>query len=222
MFPNPIRRFATFATFFVLAQAAAFAGKATHGKGASVIADDSLSVAIFAGGSFWCLEAAFEKIPGVVAAVSGYTGGQQPNPTYDQVSEGKTGHVEAVEVRYNSKTVGYAKLLDAFWRNIDPTRADGQFSDAGPQFRTVVYYRDESQKRLALASKRRLDASRRFRKPVVTEIAAAAAFFPAEEIHQDYYKRNPDRYEAYLRFSGREKFFLKAWGSPAGARPGHG
>jgi len=179
-------------------------------------------VAIFAGGSFWCLEPAFEKIPGVVTVIAGYSGGTLAHPTYDQVSEGHTGHVEAVEVRFNRKTVTYARLLDAFWRNIDPTRADGQFTDAGPQFRTVIFYRDEAQKRAALDSKRRLEASRRFRKPVVTEVSAATAFFPAEEVHQDYYRKNPDRYATYVRFSGRERFFRRIWGSAPGRGGDHG
>jgi peptide methionine sulfoxide reductase msrA/msrB len=182
---------------------------------------DSTAIATFAGGSFWCLEPAFEKLPGVLAVLSGYTGGNDTMPTYESVSAGGTGHVEAVQVHFNPKTITYAKLLDVFWKNIDPTRMDGQFSDEGAQFRTVIYFLDEKQRRLATSSKKNMEKSQRFgkQKSIVTDIAPATRFFPAEDNHQDFYKRNPGRYMTYRKFSGRDKFFQKIWGTVAEGKP---
>jgi peptide methionine sulfoxide reductase msrA/msrB len=168
--------------------------------------------AVFAGGCFWCTEADFEKVPGVIEAVSGYTGGLVPNPTYEQVSAGGTGHVEAVEVTYDPATVSYGQLLSWFWRHIDPTDADGQFVDRGAHYRSAIFYADEEQRRLAEASKEQLAASGRFETPLVTEILPLDTFYRAEEYHQDYYKKNPVRYRFYRFNSGRDQFLEKIWG----------
>ena len=168
--------------------------------------------AYFAGGCFWCTEADFEKVNGVIDAISGYTGGHFANPTYEQVSEGGTGHVEAVKVIYDPAKVSYEQLLQYFWRHIDPTDAGGQFVDRGPQYRSVIFYSNEQEHRLAEASKKRLAASGRFDKPIVTEILPLEHFYPAEEYHQDYYKKNPIRYHYYRYRSGRDQYLKKVWG----------
>jgi methionine-S-sulfoxide reductase len=173
--------------------------------------------AYFAGGSFWCLEPVFETLPGVDSVTAGYAGGSDTGsaPDFESVSSGNTGYVEAVRVIFHPQRIGYARLLDAYWKNIDPTRADGQFTDEGQQFHTVIYFRDQAQKAAAEASRKRLAGSKRFAKPIVTGIEPAAAFHAAEAEHQDYYKRNTPRYRTYLKFSGREAFFRKAWGAKA-------
>lgn len=173
---------------------------------------DALLTATFAGGCFWCVEADFEKVDGVVRVISGYTGGQVENPTYQQVSAGGTGHVEAVQVIYDPKRLTYEQLLDFFWRHIDPTDSAGQFVDRGTQYRSVVFYHDEEQKRLAEESKRELENSGRFDKPIVTEIVGFSKFYPAEEYHQGYYMKNPVRYKYYRWNSGRDQFLIKVWG----------
>jgi len=172
----------------------------------------SLEEAVFAGGCFWCVEADFEKVEGVEEVLSGYTGGQRENPTYREVSSGQTGHLEAVLVRYDPARVSYRQLLEVFWQHVDPTDADGQFVDRGPQYRTAVFYTNEQQRQLAVESRRRLDASGRFDRPVVTEILKLQAFYPAEDYHQDYYRINPLRYSFYRRNSGRDHFLKKTWG----------
>ena len=179
---------------------------------------DHLKKATFAGGCFWCSEADFEKAAGVIAAISGYTGGQTENPTYEEVSAGRTGHLEAVEVIYDPALVSYQQLLDVFWRHVDPTDPGGQFADRGPQYRTAIFYHDEEQRRLAEASKKELDASGRFNKPIVTEIRPLGKFHPAEGYHQDYYKNNSLRYSMYRQGSGRDQFIQQTWGkADAGA-----
>jgi peptide methionine sulfoxide reductase msrA/msrB len=172
----------------------------------------NLSEATFAGGCFWCTEADFEKLPGVVKVISGYAGGQKENPTYQEVSSGTTGYVEAVQVYYDPAKLTYEELLDYFWRHIDPTDPGGQFVDRGSQYRSVIFYHDEEQKRLAEKSKEALENSGRFRKPIVTEIAKFTTFYEAEAYHQDYYKKNPLRYKFYRYNSGRDRFIEKAWG----------
>ena len=167
--------------------------------------------AIFAGGCFWCMEALFEQVPGVVDVTSGYTGGDVPNPTYEQVSTGTTGHFESVLVRYDPSKTSYRKLLEAYWKHIDPTDPGGQFYDRGSQYRTAIFYLDQEQKRLAEESKRALNESGIFDKPIVTMILPAKTFYPAEEYHQDYYKKNPARFKAYVAASGKEQFFAKVW-----------
>lgn len=168
--------------------------------------------AIFAGGCFWCMEAPFEKLPGVISAVSGYTGGTKENPTYEEVSSGGTGHAEAVEITFDPEKISYEELLDVFWMNIDPTAVDRQFVDAGHQYRAAVFYLDDEQKRLAEESREKLQKSGRFTKPVVTEITQASVFYPAEDYHQDYYKKNPIRYKYYRNGSGRDQFLDSLWG----------
>ncbi len=171
-----------------------------------------LATATFAGGCFWCVESDFEKVPGVVEAISGYTGGHTENPTYEEVSAGGTGHVEAVQVIYDPKKVSYKELLDYFWRHVDPTDAGGQFVDRGSQYRSVIFYHNEEQKRLAEESKTALAKSGRFHKPIVTEIVPFTKFYKAEDYHQDYYKKNPVRYKFYRWHSGRDQFLKKVWG----------
>jgi peptide methionine sulfoxide reductase msrA/msrB len=167
--------------------------------------------AVFAGGCFWCTESDFEKIPGVLDAVSGYTGGTVANPTYEQVSAGGTGHAEAVQVIYDPAKVTYKQLLDVFWRHMDPTDAGGQFVDRGSQYRSVIFYADDDQRRQAEASKAALEASGQFDRPVATEIQPLGPFYKAEGYHQDYYKKNPVRYNYYRWNSGRDQFLSKAW-----------
>src|SRR5512135_1347838 len=171
--------------------------------------ETNLKVATFAGGCFWCTEADFEKAPGVVKVISGYAGGQKKNPTYEEVSAGTTGHVEAVQVYYDPAKVTYEKLLDYFWRHVDPTDSGGQFVDRGPQYRSVIFYHDENQKRLAEKSKEALARSGRFSKPIVTEILKFTNFYPAEEYHQDYYKKHSLKYKYYRFASGRDQFLEK-------------
>ncbi|HEU5170416.1 MAG TPA: peptide-methionine (S)-S-oxide reductase MsrA [Gemmatimonadales bacterium] len=173
-----------------------------------------LAKATFAGGCFWCMEEAFESIEGVVSVVSGYIGGPTPNPTYEQVSSGRTGHAEAVEISYDPARVSYDRLLEHFWRNIDPLAGDRQFCDVGQQYRSAIFYHDDEQRRLAEASKRALDASKRLPGPVLTEITAAGPFYPAEEYHQDYYRKNPARYKFYKWSCGRAQRLAKLWGGP--------
>ena len=167
--------------------------------------------AVFAGGCFWCTESDFEKIDGVVEVVSGYTGGQVDNPTYNQVSAGGTGHVEAVKVIYDPHKVTYAQLLDYFWRHVDPTDAGGQFVDRGNQYRSVIFYADEEQRQMAEASKKALAAAGRFDRPIMTSILPLGVFYEAEAYHQDYYKKNPIRYNWYRSGSGRDQFLRQAW-----------
>jgi peptide methionine sulfoxide reductase msrA/msrB len=172
----------------------------------------NLSKATFAGGCFWCTEADFEKLPGVVKVISGYAGGQKENPTYQEVSSGTTGYVEAVQVYYDPAKLTYEELLEYFWRHIDPTDPGGQFVDRGSQYRSVIFYHDEEQKRLAEKSREALENSGRFNKPIVTEIVKFTTFYEAEAYHQDYYKKNPLRYKFYRYHSGRDRFIEKTWG----------
>ncbi len=169
-------------------------------------------VATFAGGCFWCTEADFEKLPGVVKAVSGYTGGKKDMPSYEEVSAGGTGHVEAIQVYYDPDKISYEELLDYFWRHIDPTDVGGQFVDRGAQYRSAIFYHNEEQKRLAENSKEALDQSGTFEKPVATEIIELTEFYDAEEYHQDYYKKKPLKYRFYRYASGRDQFLKKTWG----------
>ena len=167
--------------------------------------------AVFAGGCFWCTESDFEKVPGVIDAISGYTGGHVKNPTYEEVSAGGTGHMESVKVVYDPSKVSYEQLLHYFWRHVDPTDSGGQFVDRGSQYRSAIFYANETEKRLAEQSKQELAASGQFNKPIVTEILPLGEFYPAEDYHQNYYKRNPIRYHYYRYGSGRDQFLKKAW-----------
>ncbi|MDY6880394.1 MAG: peptide-methionine (R)-S-oxide reductase MsrB [Thermodesulfobacteriota bacterium] len=173
---------------------------------------DKLKVATFAGGCFWCVESDFEKVEGVVDAISGYTGGHRENPTYEEVSGGGTGHVEAVQVHYDPDRVSYKELLDVFWRHVDPTDQGGQFVDRGSQYRSVIFYHDDEQRRMAEESKAALEKSRHFEKPIITEITKAGEFYRAEEYHQDYYKNHGLRYKYYRWNSGRDQFLERVWG----------
>lgn len=178
------------------------------------------ATATFAGGCFWCVESDFEKVDGVLEVISGYTGGHKENPTYEEVSSGRTGHVEAVQVIYDRSKVSYEQLLDVFWRHIDPTDPEGQFVDRGSQYKSAIFYHDEEQRRLAEISRQRLQASGRFSKPIVTEILPLKTFYPAEDYHQDYYQKSPLRYHFYRASSGRDAFLKKVWkDSPAAATP---
>jgi peptide-methionine (S)-S-oxide reductase len=176
------------------------------------VASGSLAKAYFAGGCFWCMEEAFEKVNGVLEAVSGYMGGTVKNPSYEEVSAGKTGHAESVEVRYDPAKVTYAQLLEAFWRNIDPVTPDAQFCDHGNQYRAAIFYQSEEERGAAEESRRSIEQSKRFSTPIVTQVTAASEFYPAEEYHQDFYKKNPVRYKFYKFTCGREQRLETLWG----------
>ena len=170
------------------------------------------ATATFAGGCFWCMESPFDKLDGVVSVTVGYTGGSKANPTYEQVSAGSTGHAESVQLKYDPGKVGYAKLLEVFWHNIDPVTPNAQFCDHGNQYRSAIFYQDEEQKRLAEASKAELAKSGRFKQPIVTEIVPASTFWPAEDYHQHYYLKNPLRYKFYRTSCGRDRRLEELWG----------
>jgi peptide-methionine (S)-S-oxide reductase len=170
--------------------------------------------AYFAGGCFWCMEEAFEKVDGVLTVVSGYMGGTVPNPSYEEVSAGRTGHAESVEVTYDPSKVTYQKLLDAFWRNVDPLTPNAQFCDHGSQYRAAIFYSTDEEKRLSEDSKRAIEQSKRFPQPIVTQLVQASTFYPAEDYHQDYYKKNPLRYKYYKFGCGRVQRLEALWGKP--------
>lgn len=172
----------------------------------------NLAKATFAGGCFWCMEPPFDKLEGVVSTTSGYIGGHQENPTYQEVSAGGTGHAEAVEILYDPDKISYGELLDVFWHNIDPITANRQFCDSGSQYRSAIFYHDEAQQRLAEQSKRALEQSGRFSQPIVTEIVPATTFYPAETYHQDYYRKNTLRYKFYRYSCGRDQRLEELWG----------
>lgn len=187
----------------------------------SFVPDESqYEKATFAGGCFWCLEAPFEKLDGVKEVVVGYTGGNVENPTYEQVCTGTTGHYEAIQVTYDPSKVSYEKLLDTFWRQIDPTDPDGQFADRGSQYRTAIFYHNDFQRSIAERSKAELEKWGIFTKPVATKILPASTFYKAEDYHQDYYKKNAFRYELYRANSGREDYIKKIWSTKKEATPG--
>ncbi len=175
------------------------------------------SVAIFAGGCFWCVESDFDKVPGVVATISGYTGGSKVNPTYEEVSSGTTGHAESVEVIFDPKKVTYEHLLDVYWTSIDPTVKDRQFCDTGTQYRTAIFYSNDEQRRAAEASLKKVEATKPFKAPIVTSIEMAKTFYPAEEYHQDFYRKNPVRYKFYRTGCGRDARLKELWGDRAGS-----
>jgi peptide methionine sulfoxide reductase msrA/msrB len=194
-----------------LAAAALMANAGSEQAQPSKATGQELAVATFAGGCFWCVESGFEHVPGVAEAVSGYTGGHVENPTYNNVSGGSTGHIESVQVHYDPTVISYEGLLAAFWRMVNPTDAGGQFVDRGEQYSTAIFYHDDEQRRLAEASKSALMASGRYTEPVITPIRPAVTFYPAEEYHQDYYKKNPIRYNVYRFGSGRDQYLEKTW-----------
>jgi methionine-S-sulfoxide reductase len=168
--------------------------------------------AVFAGGCFWCIQPAFDKTPGVIKTTVGYCGGTEPNPTYELVGSEKTKYRESIEVVYDPTKVTYQDLLDIYWKQIDPTQSDGQFTDVGPSYRAAIFYGSDDEKRIAEASKEKLARSGKFKKPVVTEILPAMKFWPAEDYHQKYYQQNPEHFEAFEHGSGRVSFQKKNWG----------
>jgi len=168
--------------------------------------------ATFAGGCFWCMQGPFDALPGVISTTVGYTGGAKADPTYEEVCAGTTGHAEAIEVVYDPEIVTYERLLDVFWRQIDPTTPNRQFADAGTQYRTAIYVHDDDQRRAAEASKKALGSSGRFDKPIVTEISPAAPFYAAEEYHQKYYQKRALHYKMYRAGSGRQAYIETTWG----------
>ena len=188
------------------------AGAVIAGSTGHAAESRQLAKAVFAGGCFWCMEEVFEGVEGVVSVTSGYTGGQVANPGYEQVSAGITGHAEAVEVIFDPAKVTYRKLLEAFWRNIDPTTPDRQFCDHGSQYRSAIFYHDGEQKRLAEESKQAVERSKPFKGPIVTQIVPASAFYAAEEYHQDFHKKNPIRYKFYKFNCGRAQRLEELWG----------
>lgn len=189
------------------------ASAGTQVSAPAAIPDPTPAIAIFAGGCFWCMEPPFDELPGVISTTSGYVGGRVVNPSYEQVSSGTTGHAEAVEIRYDPARVSYAKLLEVFWRNVDPLTANAQFCDGGEQYRSAIFYRDAEQRRLAEESKAAIEKKQRFSSPIVTQIVPASTFYPAEDYHQDYYKKNPVRYKFYRTSCGRDRRLKEVWGS---------
>jgi peptide-methionine (S)-S-oxide reductase len=197
---------AVLCTLGLVASASAVAAKPTPVK------TEKTATALFAGGCFWCIEADFEKLPGVIGAESGYTAGTKPNPTYEEVSAGGTGHTEAVRVTYEPGKVSYSQLVEYFWRHIDPTVKDKQFCDSGSQYRSGIYWQNATERAIAESSREALVSSGKF-KEIHTEIVAATTFYPAEEYHQDYYKKNPIRYAYYRKGCGRDARVQQLWGS---------
>jgi methionine-S-sulfoxide reductase len=168
--------------------------------------------AVFAGGCFWCIQPAFDKAPGVIKTVVGYCGGTEPSPTYKLVTSEKTNYRESIEITYDPAKISYERLLDIYWRQIDPTQADGQFTDIGPSYRAAIFYGDTEEKKIAEVSKAKLASSGKFKKPIVTEILPAKKFWPAEDYHQKYYQQNPEHFEAFEQGSGRVSFKNEKWG----------
>lgn len=175
----------------------------------------STARAIFAGGCFWCVESDFDKVPGVLSTTSGYTGGRTPNPTYEQVSSHSTGHAEVVEIVFDPARVSYAQLVEHFWRTIDPTTKDQQFCDRGSPYRTAIFAMNAEQLKVAQSSKAALEKTKPFKEPIVTEVLLVGTFYPAEDYHQDYYKKNPLRYKYYRTSCGRDARLQQLWGDKA-------
>jgi peptide-methionine (S)-S-oxide reductase len=181
-------------------------------ESASPSSSSEIAIATFAGGCFWCMEPPYDKLDGVISTISGYSGGSTKNPTYKQVSAGRTGHAEVIQLSYDPKKISYEELLIVFWRNIDPTRNDGQFCDRGNQYRPAIFYHDEAQQKAAEASKARITASKTFRDKIRVEISEVSTFYAAEDYHQDYYQKNPVRYKYYRYSCGRDKRLKELWG----------
>lgn len=176
-----------------------------------MIKEDDFEEATFAGGCFWCLQAIYDRIKGVQKTLVGYTGGKKPNPSYEEVKTGETGHYEAIKILYDPEKVSYNKLLEKFWKNIDPTDDEGQFNDRGSQYKTVIFHHNEKQKKLAKKSKQKLEKSKKFEKPIVTKVLPAKKFYKAERYHQKYYQKKTGQYKQYKENSGREKYFNQKW-----------
>jgi peptide-methionine (S)-S-oxide reductase len=192
----------------------AFAGPSAAQGPLKPAAKGGTAKATFAGGCFWCMEEVYDKVPGVISTTSGFIGGQVKNPTYEQVTTGRTGHAEAVQVEYDPAKVSYARLLEVYWRNVDPTQKDGQFCDYGSHYRTAIFFHDIEQRKLAEASRAALQKNKPFRGEIVTEITQAAEFYPAEGYHQDFHLKNPSRYKFYKTGCGREARLQQLWGKP--------
>ena len=199
------RRLLSYLWIAALTLSTGVAAAQTGGKAAT-------AKATFAGGCFWCVEEVYDKVPGVLATTSGYMGGKVKDPTYEQVTGGRTGHAEVVQVEYDPAKVSYARLVEVFWRNIDPTQKDGQFCDHGPQYRSAIFYHDEEQKRVAEASRAALQKTKPFKGEIVTEITKAAAFYSAEGYHQDFHVKSPTRYKFYKNGCGRDARLQQLWG----------
>lgn len=174
--------------------------------------ETTMERATFAGGCFWCMVTPFDQLPGIKKVTSGYTGGHTENPTYEEVCSETTGHAEAVQIEFDPRIISYEKLVSIYWRQIDPTDAGGQFADRGSSYRAAIFYHNEEQKRIAEQSKQEVEASGRFDRPIAVQIEPASTFYPAEEYHQDFYKKNPYRYKTYRKGSGRDAFLRQAWG----------
>ena len=202
------------ATLSVFALAIFLIGSWTVQSASQAAGNGMPSKAYFAGGCFWCMEEAFEKVEGVLSATSGYMGGTVANPSYEAVSAGRTGHAESVEVVYDPAKVSYQRLLDAFWHNVDPVTPNAQFCDHGSQYRSAIFFQTEEEKRASEASRHAIEQSKRFNEPIVTQILMASQFYPAEEYHQDYYKKNPVRYKFYKYNCGRAQRLEALWGNP--------
>lgn len=198
----------------LVAAVLAFISLTTSSIAATASKQPQTATAIFAGGCFWCMQADFDKIKGVISTTAGYTGGTLKNPTYEQVSDGGTGHYESIKVVYNPSIISYSQLLTIYWHNIDPTNANGQFCDIGQQYRSVIFYANDQEKQLALQSKQNLINSAKFNQ-IATLILPASTFYPAEEYHQEYYKKNPIRYNFYRYHCGRDKRLEELWGPAA-------
>jgi peptide-methionine (S)-S-oxide reductase len=205
------RRRSALGALALCALVSGIAARADEAKGTPAAAERA--TATFAGGCFWCMQPAFDAIPGVISTTVGYTGGSKKDPAYEEVSSGATGHAESIEIEYDPAKVTYRRLLDAFWHNVDPTDAGGQFCDRGRQYRSAIFYHDEEQHRLAEQSKKELEESKHLPGPIVTPIVSATQFYRAEEYHQSYYKKNPLRYRFYRRGCGRERRLEQVWGS---------
>jgi len=208
---RPLRRMAGIALALLLLAAASSA----DAKDAKEAPDASTATAVFAGGCFWCMEKPFDDQGGVVSTTSGYTGGTVPNPTYEQVSDGGTGHVEAVQVVYDPKRVSYEKLLEVFWPNIDPTDGGGQFCDRGDSYQSAIFVQNDAERQLAEKSKQAAEKKKRVPEPIVTRIVQAGPFYPAEDEHQNYYRENPIRYRYYRYSCGRDQRLTQVWGEDA-------
>ncbi len=193
----------------------AFAGPSAAQGSLKPTATGGTAKATFAGGCFWCVEEVYDKVPGVISTTSGFIGGHAKNPTYEQVTTGRTGHAEAVQVEYDPAKVSYARLLEVYWRNVDPTQKDGQFCDYGSHYRTAIFFHDAEQQKLAEASRAALQKNKPFKGEIVTEIAKASQFYPAEGYHQDFHLKNPSRYKFYKTGCGREARLQQLWGKPS-------
>jgi methionine-S-sulfoxide reductase len=198
-------------TLILLLSYAAIAGGAIVSSQGQNSSPAETRTAIFAGGCFWCIQPAFDKAKGVIQTVVGYCGGTEPNPTYEIVSSEKSGYRESIQITYDPARISYDQLLDIYWRQIDPTQSDGQFTDIGSSYRAAIFYGNDDEKKIAESSKEKLARSGKFNKPIVTELLPAMKFYPAEAYHQKYYQQNPEHFEAFEKGSGRTSFKKKAW-----------